>query len=178
VGIEGVHPPKDTAELFESVAQSIQKRQGSIENGTMEANQTLIKVAGSVEMAHELVDAIDAAAAAPADKKLELQLKAEELLSRAQGEAASKLAAAKADRWAKHMSARGKAERSAGQIASFRAAPSVYIAQVYFDAMTEIFKKSRVYIVADEGNLEVRTDVMDSAASGNLFEQNRKPEEP
>lgn len=177
VGIEGVHPPKDTAEMFESVAQSIQKRQGSIENSTMEANQTLIKAAGSVETAHKLVEAIDAIARAPESQRRELQLKAEELLSGAQGEAASKLAAAKAERWAKHMSARGKAERSTGQVASFRAAPSVYLAQVYFDTLTDIFKKARVYVVSDQANLEVRTDVKDAAASGNLFEEGKKPDE-
>lgn len=177
VGIEGVHPPKDTAEMFESVAQSIQKRQGSIENGMMEANQTLIKVAGSVEMAHELVEAIDAVAAAPSPQRSELQLKAEELLAKAQGEAASKLAAAKADRWTKHMTARGKAERSTGQVASFRAAPSVYLAQVYFDTLTDIFKRARVYVVSGQANLEVRTDVSDTAASGNLFDEGKKPDE-
>jgi regulator of protease activity HflC (stomatin/prohibitin superfamily) len=183
VAIEGVHPPKDTAELFEGVVQSLQKRQGSIETGITEANRQLISVAGSVEMAHKIVEAIDAIDRAamnnePAAKQAELELSAQQLLSRAEGEAAAKLQAAKAERWTKHMAARGKAERYQGRLASYRASPAVYTARLYFDVLADVIKGSRVYIVSDDGDkLEVRTDVMDAAASGNLFDTNRKTEE-
>lgn len=183
VGIEGVHPPKDTAEMFEGVVQSLQQKQGNIENGTREANEMLIKVAGSVEAAGRLITAIDAAdtaraANAPPEKQAELELAAEELLSDAQGEAAVTLHRAKAERWERHMTARGKAERNPGQLASFRASPAVYTAQLYLETLADAIRRSRVYIIAgDESRTELRVDMQDAAASGNLFDTARKKEE-
>lgn len=183
VGIEGVHPPKDTAEVFEGVVQSHQRRKGAIENGTREANRALIEVAGSVEKARQIVAAIDAieraqASGASQERVTELVLEAERLLTEAKGRAAAKLHAAKAERWAKHMRARARAERYAGQLASYRAAPRVYTANMYFDTLRDVLKQARVIIVADEGRtLEVQTDLTDSPLSGNLFEQPRKSDE-
>lgn len=183
LGLEGVHPPKDTAELFESVVQSLQRRQGAIEAGTRDANTQLIKVAGSVEMARKIVTAIDAAdtaraAGRPAAEQAELDLAAERLLAAADGEAASKLQTAKADRWTKHMQARGRSERYAGQLASFKASPWVYMAKTYLQTLSQAMKSARVYIVAgDESKTEYRLDAQDTAASGNLFDAVKKKEE-
>lgn len=183
VGIEGVHPPRDTAELFEGVVQSLQQRQGNIENGTREANEKLIRVAGSVEAARRLlaaIDAADAARAAGADpqRQAELEMEAERLLSHAQGEAAVTLHRAKAERWSRHMTARGKAERNPGQLASYRASPAVYTAKLYLQTLADAISRSRVYIIAgDESRTELRLDMQDAAASGNLFDTARKKDE-
>jgi len=182
VGIEGVHPPKESAEMFESVVQSGQKRQGAIENGIREADATLIKVAGSVEMARKIVAAIDAreaavAVKAPAARIAELESAAEKLLLAAGGDAASTLQTAKADRWVTHMAARGRAEGSAGQLASYRAAPAVYTAQLYFDTMRELLSQARVYIVADEpGKLFIETNLEEAAPSGSVFDSKKSEE--
>jgi hypothetical protein len=71
------------------------------------------------------------------------------------------------------MRARGRAEESAGQSASYRAAPRVYIAQRYFDTLKTLLGGSRVYIVADDGGdrIEIETDLMDAAATGNIFDR-------
>ncbi len=180
VGIEGVHPPKDTAEMFEEVVQSLQKRAGGIENGQREANETLIKVAGSVDMARDIVKAINSAersraAGEPAKRSLELELDAEALLSRTQGSAASKLQSAKAARWATHMKARARSEAYAGQLASYQACPEFYTAQVYFESLVEVMRKSRLYIVSDDGErLWTTIDLKESSATGDLFKDEPK----
>lgn len=180
VGIEGVHPPRDTAEMFEEVVQSHQKRVGNIQTSDRLANAMLIKVAGSVEAAHEIVKAIDAAerardAGRPAAEVAELELRAEDLLTKAGGTAAAKLYTAKAERWQTHLKARARAEAYAGQLASFEACPEYYTAKVYFDALGEVISKSRLYVVADDADrLWIETDLKDTGVTGNLFKDNAK----
>src|SRR5207253_688564 len=58
VGIEGVHPPRETAATFETVVQSGQRRETTILAAQMQADKDLIDVAGSVEMARLIVGAI------------------------------------------------------------------------------------------------------------------------
>jgi regulator of protease activity HflC (stomatin/prohibitin superfamily) len=180
VGVEGVHPPKDTAMLFESVVQGRQQKAASIERGENDANKRLIEVAGSVETARKLVEAIDAAEAAPkngaSEKEVrDLEITAEQLLSQATGKAATLLHQAKAERWTKHMNARARAERYTGQLASFRAAPSVYKSQIYFDTLADALKDARVYIVSP--NVVVSTNAEDSAATGSLLTDTPKKKE-
>lgn len=172
VGVEGVHPPRNTASMFESIAQSQQQKAASLEAGQSDANRKLIEVAGSVEAARKIVAAIDAADAAvkrqaPASEVRDLQIAAEQLLDKASGKAASMLQKAKADRWSKHMEARARAERYSGQLASYRAAPGVYMSKMYFDTLTESIANSRLYIVGP--NVVVSTNAEDNAATGSIL---------
>lgn len=184
VGIEGVHPPRDTAEMFEEVVQSLQKRAGGIENAQREANQTLIEVAGSVEAAREIVRAIDAAdraraEGAPAKRIAELELDAEALVSRALGSASEKLQEAKASRWETHLKARARAESYEAQLASYQACPEYFAAKMYFDTLRDMMSKSRLYIVADDPErLWIETDLKDQSATGNLFKDMPGAAEP
>lgn len=178
VSIEGVHPPRDTAEMFEEVVQSHQKRVGNLQTSERQANAMLIAVAGSVEAARGIVRAIDAADSArqagkPADEVARIELAAEDLLAKAGGSAAAKLQAAKSDRWETHLKARSRAESYAGQLASFEACPEYYTAKVYFDALGAAVGKSRLYIVADDAQrLWIETDLKDQGVTGNLFKDN------
>lgn len=177
VAVEGVHPPKDTAELFEEVVQSLQKRAGGIANAQREANDRLIQVAGSVDQGRSIVAAIDAfesarRAGAPADELAQLELAASELIADASGSAADLLNQAKADRWRTHMDARGRAELYAGQLASYTAGPAVYMAEQYFDTLRRIVADTRVYIVgSDAAALEIRSNLEDAGISANLFDR-------
>lgn len=172
VGIEGVHPPRETAEKFEEVVSAGQKREGAIENGSKEAEQMLIEAAGSLERAREIVAAINQLEkeSDPAKKAVH-EAQIADLMAKAGGAAAIELITARRERWEKHMDARARAELHAGEIANFNAAPSVYVARKYFDALKDLIKDKRVYIVADANDgLEVRVDLHDAAIGGNLFE--------
>lgn len=186
VGIEGVHPPKETAASFESIVKSGQQRQASIQSAETEANGELIRVAGTVAGARRLIEAIRGYEAlkqsplgqggqAERDRQIrETEVQIEELLSKAGGEAAIAIQNARAERWSHHMLARGQAESQEGRLAAFKAAPQAYITQVYFRTLQEMMSKSRVYILADSGKTEVRTNLEESDAGGNIF---TKPKE-
>lgn len=172
VGIEGIHPPRETAEKFEEVVSAGQRRESAIENGNREAEQMLIEAAGSLETAHEIINAIDRWAAEPdTTAKVVIEAEIADLMSKAGGAAAIELITARRERWEKHMDARSRAEQHAGEIANYEAAPSVYVARKYFEALRDLIKDKRVYIVADANDgLEIRVDLHDAAIGGNLFE--------
>jgi len=172
VGIKGVHPPRETAEKFQEVVSAGQRREAAIENGMKEAEQMLIEAAGSLEQASQIVNAINRLEQLedPAAKAV-LEAEIADLMSKAGGAAAIALQDARRERWEKHMDARSRAEQHNGEIAQYEAAPSVYIARKYFDALRQLMADKRVYIVSDAGTgLEVRVDLNDAAIGGNLFE--------
>lgn len=188
VGVAGAHPPRDTAASFEAVVQSTQKRESSVRLAEQEANQTLIKVAGDVAMARTIVDAIarledHKRTPAPSGKgeehtrrTKELELEVESLVAKAGGSAASLIQEAKAERWNRHMLARARADAQEGRLAGYRACPEAYVAKSYFNTLRLMMSKSRLYIVADDPRIEVRTNLEEPANTGNIF-LNTKPKE-
>ncbi|MBY0310620.1 MAG: hypothetical protein K2W85_00980 [Phycisphaerales bacterium] len=181
VGIEGVHPPRETANGFEQLVQAEQKRRGAIADAQKDANKAMIDVAGSVEMGQRIVAAIrevDAlrAAKAPADKLAAKQREVQDLLIMAGGSAASAIQQARADRWTKHMSKRAQASAHSGRVAGFRAAPEVYLSQMYFDTLLESTAQARIYIVADDGKTNAVINLEDSSSLGNIFQAPKKEE--
>ena len=184
VGIVGVHPPIDTAADFEKVVSSEQQRKGAIEAALTEQTRTLTKAVGSVELAREIVGALDALEVARArgdteQEYIKQQQKIEDLLTRAGGEAAVKIQQAKADRWVRHMGARGRAERYTGQLLAYRSGGAVYTAQLYFDLVSGLMKSARVYIVPDGTTVptEVRADMQEIDTGSNVFQKVRKDED-
>lgn len=192
VGVAGVHPPKETAVSFEAVVQSSQKREASMRNAEREASEMLINVAGDVAMAKSIVDAIgrfetlkntrvDARTSTPEQIKdhqkrvKELELEVEALVSKAGGTAASTLQKAKAERWERHMSARARSEAQEGRLAGYRASPEAYIAQTYFDTLSQIMGKTRVFITASDGQQHYMINLEDPETQGNIF---LKPKDP
>jgi len=172
VGIEGIHPPRETAEKFEEVVSAGQRREGAIENGYKEADQMLIEAAGSLGRARELVAVINRHEREPdpAQQRL-LDAQIADLMAKAGGAAAIELLSARRERWEKHMHARARAEQHKGEIAKYEASPTVYVARKYFDMLRDLIANKRVYIVADGAQgVEVRVDLHDSAIGGNLFE--------
>ncbi|MGD9689993.1 MAG: SPFH domain-containing protein [Phycisphaerales bacterium] len=174
VAVESAHPTKEAAKDFESVVESIQKRAGKIEQGRTEAIRTLTSAVGSVELAEQIsreiarleaMDSGDAAGRAAQEAKLE------EMVLRAGGKAATMIAQARADRWTRHMTERGRAEALSGQIAAYRAAPRLYQAMMYFDSLRDMMKGARVYITSDSAahNLRVPIDLKDVDTTGNIF---------
>ncbi|HLO42614.1 MAG TPA: SPFH domain-containing protein, partial [Phycisphaerales bacterium] len=163
VGVTNAHPDKAVASSFEKVVQADRRTEARIESARKDSIETLTKVVGSTELAIEISARIqeletlqrDAARASEAkDKELAVQA----LLEKAGGSAAAMISKAKADRWTRHMGDRGRAARYNGQIAAFEAAPEVFKAGEYFDALRAALGKSRVYIVGDKVD-DLRLDI-------------------
>jgi regulator of protease activity HflC (stomatin/prohibitin superfamily) len=195
VALVGVHPPRETAGMFESVVQARQTRMTNLQAARTFADSELIKVAGSVETAQKIVGLLEqfqtageqarnqaagpAGAQEAAKKAADLEHRAAEILLAGKGTAADLLTEASAARWVRHMDARIPAERFASRLALFNASPKVYRAQIYFDTLKEVLGKSRVFIIADDENkVEIRLNAEDSNLSNQLFDAPKAIGEP
>jgi regulator of protease activity HflC (stomatin/prohibitin superfamily) len=175
IGISGVHPPKDTAASFESRVMADSRRIANLQAAQADSIATLTQAVGNVALANEIVAAIDQLSAiktqnaAPA-AIAEQEAKIASLIGKADGNAASLLADAKARRWQTHNAAAGRAARYEGQLATFNAAPSVFVARAYFSALTDLFEDSRI-IIAGRGMGDTRftIDLNDKDLGTELF---------
>lgn len=152
VGVAGAHPPQaeEVALSFESVVSAEQKALAAVEQGQTQAIKRLASVAGDARLAERIVAEIDALerlrAAADARAIAEQEQRVEELLAEAGGQAASLIEIARAERWERHMDARGLAIRQEGQAVLSKAAPALYRARLYFQALRESTADSRLFI--------------------------------
>lgn len=184
LGVAGVHPPKKVANDFEAVVGAEQNRQAKIDKARADAIKTLTDVVGSVDLSDQIIasfDALDrlrtdgAGAKAINEKEFEIQ----KLLDKAGGAAAGFIAEAKADRWKRHMGERARSERYAGQLASFLAAPEIFKASLYFDALKVVMADSRVYITSDKiPDLRVTTQLFDRQSGTNVFSEIKQDDIP
>lgn len=185
VGVTGVHPPTSAAGKFEQIVQAEQKRLAKIDQAQADAVNELTTVVGSVELAGKLVDEISAlnglrdrarrggaeSAGSVKDKELAIQA----LLESAGGSAAEMVAAARGERWSKHMGERGLAARYEGQLASYHAAPFLYRATQYFEALKGAMAGARVFITSDKvPDLRIEWDLKDQETATNVFNPDRK----
>jgi regulator of protease activity HflC (stomatin/prohibitin superfamily) len=165
LGISGVHPPKQAAASFETPVSADERREAVIDAAQADAIQRLSSVVGSVSLARTIVQELDKLdemkkGGGEAKAITEQEVKVQTLLESAGGTAAQELAQARAERWAKHMSSRGQAERYQGQLAMFNANPDLYRSQRYFEAMKAAMKDSRVYITSEDiPDLRINTDL-------------------
>lgn len=170
-GIEGVHPPKETAGSYEKVVQSQLLARTEIERARLDASRALINVAGSQEAAERIAAKLDqlrvSPAGAPETKALEAEI--EKMIRESGGQIGGKLATARADRWTKHMTQRGAAEAYVGRLAAFHANPDLYYASSYFEMLRQIMRDTRVYIVDDaDKSLHMHLDLKDLNTGGML----------
>jgi len=183
-GIIGVHPPHEegVAESFEEVVSAEQRRQATIERATAEAIGTLAAVAGDSELAQRIVAELDELERMTASNSQSEEIAAqrqriEDLIDEAGGEAASLLLQARADRWTKHMDVRGRAVRHAGRVAMYRAAPRVYLASLYLDALRDAVDDSRLFITTfDTPAVRMNFEEVQSGF-GDIFEEQSAQEE-
>ena len=187
IGVEGVHPPRDTAISFESVVQSGQIKERDLRIGESDASQALVQAAGSVDLAQQLVslireyEQVSQQGAAPGQaeehskKVKELERRIEDQLLKASGSAGSAIQQARAERWVKHMTRKIDADSHEGRLAAFRVAPQAYVAQTYFQTLLQIMKEARVFFVADNGKIEIRTDLTQQDIGGNIFVNPKQP---
>lgn len=180
VGVNGVHPPRESADKFEFVVQAEQKREARLEDARKDRIQKLTEVVGSVELADKIVVELRALAAisdsgADLTAIKEQQFKVQTLLETAGGAAASLVQKARADRWATHMSERGRAARYQGQIAAFQANPVLFQVSQYLESLQAAIKDARVY-VTDDGvpDLRLNWDIKDVDNGAATFDPERR----
>ncbi|MBN8598404.1 MAG: hypothetical protein J0L78_12095 [Planctomycetes bacterium] len=184
LGIAGVHPPKKVASDFEAVVGAEQNRQAKIDRARADAIKILTDVVGSVSLSDQIItsfDALDRLRTENATGKVinEREFEIQALLDQAGGAAAGLIAQAKADRWTRHMGERARSERYAGQLASFLAAPEIFKASLYFDALKVVMADSRVYITSDTiPDLRVTTQLFDRQSGMNVFSEVKQEDVP
>lgn len=154
LSIDGVHPPKDTADAFEKPVQADQKLQARIESARAEEIKVLTEVVGDPELARTIVAEINELDRLRETKSTavtirEQEFKVQKLLENSGGSSAATLATARADRWTHLMKLRGLAARHEGRSAMFKAAPDVFRYDVYFSALRDSAQRARVFIVPD-----------------------------
>ncbi|MCC6228210.1 MAG: hypothetical protein IT432_03180 [Phycisphaerales bacterium] len=180
VGVNGVHPPRESADKFEFVVQAEQKREARLEDARKDRIQKLTEVVGSVELADKIVVELKGLAAlsdSGADQNAlkEQQFKVQTLLETAGGAAASLVQKARADRWATHMSERGRAARYQGQIAAFQANPVLFQVSQYLDSLQTAIKDARVYVTDDSvPDLRLIWDIKDVDNGAATFDPERR----
>lgn len=176
VGLQGAHPPKKVAPSFERVIAARQNRESMIEDASRIEIATLTEIAGSVELAEQIVEQLyelDAQRRAGADQSVltNIEIEVQRLLETAGGEAGEKLLSAGAQRWQRHMTERGQAVLLKGQEQAYNASPSLYKSQNYFDALLDAIKNARVYLTpGDIESLHIRMDLMDQEAGSDVFD--------
>ncbi len=177
VGVNGVHPPTKVAPSFERVIIARQNRESLVEEARKLQITVLTETAGSVELAEEINDRLIGLNEMRRElgresvEYIEAELEVQRLLERAGGEAGELILAAGAKRWDRHMSERGRASLLQGQQEAYLASPALYRSNMYFEALLEAMKESRVYLTpADLGSLKVRLELQDKQTGTDVFD--------
>jgi len=178
MGVDGIHPPKDTATAFEQVVGAEQKYHAKLKSARGEAIKKLTAAVGSVELANQIVAELDTLASLsgvdkdgnPNPAVTEQQIKIRELIEKAGGKAASLILEASADRWQRHMGERARLAAYQGQLGTFKAAPSIYKASLYLDAMRAAMEGARVFVVDSPAKVKIRGNYEDRESMSDVFQ--------
>ncbi len=175
VSVSGVHPPSQVAPKYEQVVIAQTKRESMIEVARRDEVGSLARVVGNVKSARAIVALIDELEAMRGDGADQAAITAQELaitdaIGKASGSAAELLAQARADRWVKHMQDRAALVNYQGQIVAFRASPTYFVATHYFDALAEVFDRSRTFVVPDASTAQRLITQFDLTESGSATE--------
>ena len=176
VNVAGARPPQNVAKAFEHIVEANQKRAARIANAEKEAIKKLAEAIGGEEQARAVVEALDAHDALEQGGADEVEIRASEvalreLIERSGGAAAQALASARSMRWDRHMGERTRAVRYSGRIDAYEAAPDIFRARAYMDALVESLADSRVIVTgAEVDNLRIRFDAQDTNIASELFD--------
>lgn len=177
VGVNGVHPPTRVAPSFERVITARQNRESLVEEANKEQITMLTEVAGSVDLAKEInarlieLEDLRRRVGGESPEFVEAELAVQRLLEGAGGEAGELILAAGANRWRRHMSERGRASLLQGQQEAYLASPELYRSNMYFGALLEAMRESRVYLTPDDlASLKIRLELQDRQAGSDVFD--------
>ncbi|MEX0776045.1 MAG: SPFH domain-containing protein [Phycisphaeraceae bacterium] len=187
VGLAGVHPPQagDVATAFHEQIGAIQERETTIQKAQADAVNTLAQVAGTVELADAIAQAIaqqeslrrqhDALRtgnvpagelAAMAGRLAQQVARVEQLIAEAPGKSSQAIYEARAYRWDVSNTERGKAARFQAELAASRPAPRYFRMRYYLDVLGDNLDKPRKYIIASDQAVPgiYRIDLKDAGA--------------
>jgi len=167
LGLQGVHPPEDTAEAFQKVIGAEQERTATIRSARAEYNKRLSQVAGDIRRAEDLAKAIhemnaQGSEAHSAESQSEAAHKrvhallfgdVEQGLVPIGGDAAAVITQAKSHRWQLENEAQAKATRFIQEMAIKNVAPRVYQSRQYLQALVQSVAKIRKYAIVAEGKV-------------------------
>lgn len=171
IGLQGVHPPAETAEAFQDVIGAESKRAASINAAEAERNRKLTEAAGSMKWAYELYDAIVdidhlETSADVSQEKLDA---ARERVNRlffgdpgggippVGGVAAQLIADAQKERWRHENTAYARARMFGAEMATSSAAPDTYRMGRYLEMLADSTSGIRKYILATEDGTKLET---------------------
>lgn len=171
VGLQGVHPPQETAASFERVVAADATRAAAVSSAEAFAIRELASVAGDAATAREITASLDEIeslreAGAPEQRVAEQERRTMELISDAGGAAADLLSGARTERWEKALTAEARATRYAGQLEAWRAAPAAYEAYVYLRSLSSAVSGARVWVVPPGETSTVLDQIEESVSLG------------
>ncbi len=179
IGVDGLHPPKDTVMAFEQVVGAQQKYYAKLKDAEGEAIKTLTSSVGSVELANQIVTELDKLSSMPGTKDgkpdpvvVEQRLKIRGLIQQAGGKAAAIMQQASADRWQRHMGERARLAAYRGQLGAFQAAPAYYRASLYLDALRTAMADARVFITDAADRTHIRFNLEDKDSATDIIRSN------
>ena len=192
LGLQGVHPPEETAAAFQEVIGAEQKKNATVRTAWADYNKRLSQVAGDVSRAEQLAKAIETmnrldsdAQASEADRKaaqdnVQLLFFGEEskAVRPVGGDAQSRIARARSERWKAENEAHARSVMFAQEIANKQIAPEVYFTRRYLRTMAESVKGIRKYLLAIQGETSTRTfnlDIKDPANAPMEVAVEKKP---
>ncbi len=171
LGLQGVHPPAETAEAFQDVIGAESKRTATVRSARADRNKVLSEVAGNIERAEQLALAIRRVNEFEADPNVpEAGLRAarkrvdrlffgyaDQNVRPAGGRASERIMQAREKRWELENKAHGKAAAFDAEITTRDAAPRTYRMYRYLDALAEATRGIRKYVMAAEARQAVQT---------------------
>ncbi|WP_428387504.1 SPFH domain-containing protein [Mucisphaera sp.] len=160
VSIISMHPPQkgEVAQSFHDQIDALQESLSEVNRANRDAITTLAEVAGSREQALEISEAIaeleslrlQAANGANLGPEIALQeALIEQLVSEAGGEAAQRIAQARAFRWQYAIEERAKAEQFPAELEAYSRAPDYFKARRYYEALTESLQDRPKIVLTD-----------------------------
>lgn len=159
VAVPWIRPAKTAARTFEELAFNRQMKQQRIAQARRVYNESLTRVAGSAAAGERIAAEIDiyermrADAATSDDQLTEQALRIEEMLQRAGGMAANKIAGARSQRWVRPLAEEARAKRFAGRLEAYRAGPEIYREYLTMEVLTRVLKDARKYFIAVDPNI-------------------------
>ncbi len=181
LGVQGIHPPPEVAPDYEAVAAAVQQRQALVLQAEAERNRTLSTLTGSVKNAYEMSNlAAQYQKAQKEDRtqdadKLGKQL--DSAFAKAKGDIFRILRDSQSYAFEKATLARAEADRFAGRLKAYRAAPRIYMREQRLAVLEEILPGLRKYVVvSDPNNSEVVIMNLEDKLTPDLYDIGGLPE--
>jgi regulator of protease activity HflC (stomatin/prohibitin superfamily) len=181
LGVQGIHPPLEVAPDYEAVAAAVQLRQALVLQAEAERNRTLSTLIGSVRTAYDMSSLAAQYQRAREEGRTDdvdkLGKQLDEAFAKAQGDIFKILRDAQSYAFEKATLAKAAAERFAGQLKAYRAAPQIYVREQRLAVLEEALQGIRKYVVvSDPSNSVVVIVNLEDKLTPDLYDIGGLPE--